>query len=93
MLSYGLDKSQWRRGTKIPGTVELLLLCVEETVDYKDLRSKVLECGQLKERGKSRGRSKTHWRRTTEQGLMGHEGAGHVETTITFKDQGTQAQS
>lgn len=33
--------------------MELLLLCVEETVDYKDRRSKVLESDQGKERGET----------------------------------------
>lgn len=42
-----------KKKAKIPGTVELLLLCVEETVDYKDRRSKVLESDQGKERGET----------------------------------------
>lgn len=42
-----------KKKAKIPGTVELLLLCVEETVDYKDCRSKVLESDQGKERGET----------------------------------------
>lgn len=40
---------------KILGTVELLLLCVEETVDYEDHRSKVSESGQGKERRETVG--------------------------------------
>lgn len=78
--------------SKLPGTVELLLRCVEETVDYQDRsRSNTLESGELKERGENRGRSKRCWRRDIGQGLTGHK-RGHAETAVTFKDQGTQAQ-
>lgn len=66
---YVLDNSQWGEKAKILGTVKLLLLCVEETVDYKDHRSNVSESGQGKERGgNSRIRrqetlGKGHWTR------------------------------
>lgn len=72
---------------KILGTVELLLRCVEETVDYEDHRSKVSESGQGKERGETvRSGDKRHWGR--DRGLPGHKGYGNHNHLQCSRDPG-----